>query len=158
MEKVTEWSCLTVNTEKTASVFSENKRNQSEHPHIYVGRRVIKNVEGFKYPGVILDSSLTAKKNTLKKSVVCWNLTSTNFRHIRTSLPTKAVKSHINAVIMSHFLCCTSSCSQAKKTVLNPVRSLYDQAFKMPDKKPQQHHHCNILKKCKMLSFVRHFA
>ncbi len=41
----------------------ENSDHVFQHPNIYVGGQIIRNVEEFKYLGVILDSSLTFKKH-----------------------------------------------------------------------------------------------
>lgn len=60
---------------------------------------------------------------------------------------------YLNSMIMSRFLYCMTSWSQACKTVLEPVHSLYKQAIKIHDKKHRRYHHCPILSKYSILSF-----
>lgn len=65
MGKIAVWlsdSCPTLNTEKTVTLYFSNKRNLSERPNVFVNGQMIKNVEEFKYLGVILDSTLSFKK------------------------------------------------------------------------------------------------
>ena len=55
MRKRNEWlidSCLTLNTEKTVTLYFSNKRNSSERPYVFVNGQMIKRVEEFKYLGV----------------------------------------------------------------------------------------------------------
>ena len=60
MGKIAEWlsdsclsdSCLTLNTEKTVTLYFSNKRNSSERPYVFVNGQMIKRVEEFKYLGV----------------------------------------------------------------------------------------------------------
>ena len=56
-------------------------------------------------------------------------------------------------MILSHFSYCITSWSQASKTTLMPLQSLYKQAIKIFDKKPKQYHHCPILSAHNMLNF-----
>lgn len=73
-------SCLTLNTDKTVTMFFRNRSKQSTIPNIYVDGKKLKNVDEFKYLGLTLDSTLTFKKhikklgNTMKYSIA-------NFRH-----------------------------------------------------------------------------
>lgn len=144
-------SCLTLNTEKTVTMFFHNRFKLNIIPDIYVDGTKLKNVEEFKYLGVILDSTLSFKKhikklgNTVKYSI-------SNFRHIRNSLTVDAAVTYVNAMIMSHLHYCLSSWSQANKTVLRSIDSLYKQALKVLDRRSFQYHHCPILGKYNMLS------
>ena len=116
LEKVTEWlnlSCLTLNTEKTVAMFFSKRRNQNVHPNIYVGGQAIKNVDEFKYLGVILDSTLTFKKH-IKNMCHILKYNIANFRHIRNSLTTEAAKTYLNAMILSYIQHCISYWSQIK--------------------------------------------
>ena len=48
MERVAEWlsdSCLTLNTEKTLTMYFSNARKHNEHPNIFVNGHRINNVE-----------------------------------------------------------------------------------------------------------------
>lgn len=53
---------------------------------------------------------------------------------------------------MSRFLHCMTCWSQACKTALKPVESVYKRAVKI-HKKPRQYHHCPILEKHNLLNF-----
>ena len=75
-----------------------------------------------------------------------------NFRYIRNSLTTEASKTFLNAMIFSHFSYCLVCWSQANKTTLKPLESLYKQAVTIFDKKPKSYHHCKILSKHNMLN------
>ena len=101
--------------------------------------------------GITLDSTLTFKKH-IKKTQNTLKYNIANFRHIRNSLTTQAAKTYLHAVILPYILYCVSSWSQADKTTLNPIRSLYNQALKVMDRKPRRYHHCHILEKHKLLS------
>jgi hypothetical protein len=57
--------------------------------------------------------------NTVKYSIA-------NFRHIRNTSTVDAAKTDVNAMIMSHLHYCMSSWSQAYKTALKSIRSLYN--------------------------------
>lgn len=155
MKQVTQWlqySQLTLNTDKTVTMYFSNTQRNMFFPNIYVNGQMIKNVNEFKYLGVILDPNLTFKSHIKKMShVLKYNLS--NFRHIRNSLTVEASKIYFNAMILSYFHYCISCWSQASKSVLKPIRSLHKQALKILDRKSRQYHHCDILNKYKMLSF-----
>ena len=155
MEKVTQWlqySRLTLNTDKTVTMFFSNKQRKMALPNIYVNGQLIKNVNEFKYLGVTLDSTLTFKSHIKKMSQkLKYNLL--NFKHIRNSLTVEASKTYFNAMILAYCHYCMSCWSQASTSVLKPIRSLHKQALKILDRKSRQYHHCGILNKYKMLSF-----
>lgn len=75
------------------------------------------------------------------------------FKYIRNSLTTEASFMYFNAMIAPHITYCLSCWSQANKTTLKPLRSVYNQALKVLDRKAPCYHHCNILCKYKILSF-----
>lgn len=56
-------------------------------------------------------------------------------------------------MIIPHFRYCMTSWSQACKTALRPLESLYKSSLKVHDKKSRLFHHCHILKKHSILSF-----
>ncbi|KAG5850349.1 hypothetical protein ANANG_G00081360, partial [Anguilla anguilla] len=120
-------------------------------PDICVNGQIIKNVDEFKYLGVTLDPTLDFKKHIKKMdNTLKFNLA--NFRHVRNSLTVEASKTYLNAMILSHFSYCMSSWSQANKTALRPLKSLYKSALKIHDKKTRQYHHCHVLTKYNMLN------
>lgn len=155
MEKVTQWlqySRLTLNTEKTVTMYFSKKQRNTVFPNMYVNGEIIKNVNEFKYLGVILDPTLTFKSHVKKMShTLKYNLS--NFRNIRNSLTVEASKTYFNAMVLSYYNYCISCWSQASASVLKPIRSLHKQALKILDRKSRQYHHCEILNKYKMLSF-----
>lgn len=135
MHKVVEWlhnSCLTLNTEKTVTMFFKNRFKLKECPEVLVNGHAIKNVDEFKYLGVTLDPTLSFKQhvkrlsNTLKFNLI-------NYRYIRNSLTIEASNNYLSAMIVPHFLYCMTSWSQAGKTVLRPLESLYKTALKIHD-------------------------
>lgn len=155
MEKVAEWlqmSCLTLNVDKTVSMLFSNKHKLQQTLEIQVNGQKIKNVNEIKYLGLILDSNLGFKshiKNLGNK--VKFNLM--NYKHIRNSLSTEASNTYLNTMIVPHFLYCMSSWSQACKTSLKPLESLYKRAIKIHDKKSRLYHHCKVQSKYNFLSF-----
>lgn len=155
MQKVVEWlqtSCLTLNVEKTVSMFFSNKRKLHLTQQIQVNGQIIKNVKETKYLGLTLDSNLGFKSHIKKLgNKLKFNLM--NYKHIRNSLTTEASNIYFNAMIVPHLLYCMSSWSQACKTSLKLLESLYKRAIKIHDKKPRQYHHCKVLSKYNILSF-----
>lgn len=155
MQKVAQWlhtSCLTLNVDKTVSMFFSNKRKLQVTQEIQVNGQTIKNVKETKYLGLILDSNLGFKshiKNLSNK--LKFNLM--NYKHIRNSLTTEASNIYLNTMIVPHLLYCMSSWSQACKTSLKLLESLYKRAIKIHDKKPRQYHHCKVQSKYNILSF-----
>lgn len=155
MNKVSDWlynSCLTLNVEKTVTMFFTNRCKLKTYPEIVVNGQKIKYVEQFKYLGVTLDPTLSFRghvkklSNTLKYNLV-------NFRHIRNSL-TFGIK--YMPKCNDHapfFLYCITSWSQACKTVTKPLESLYKSSLKIHAKKPRHYHHCHVLAKYGILSF-----
>lgn len=114
-------------------------------PEVIVNQEKVRVVSDFKYLGIILDSQLSFKKHTKKvANVVKFNLA--NFKHIRSYLSMKAAKLFLHAMIFSHFSYCLTSWSQANKTILQPLESLYKQALKTLDRKCNSYHHCHIIK------------
>ncbi len=59
----------------------------------------------------------------------------------------------MHAMILSHLTYCITSWSQASASTIKALTSFYNQAIKVLDKKPLRSHHCNVLKKCNLLSF-----
>lgn len=155
MSKVSHWlhdSCLTLNVEKTVTMFFTNRFILKTYPEILVNGQLIKHVDKFKYLGVILDSTLSFKGHVKKLcNKLKFNLV--NFRYIRNSLTTEASSTYLNAMIIPHFLYCITSWSQACKTVIKPLESLYKNCLKIHDKKTRYYHHCQILVKYDILSF-----
>lgn len=56
-------------------------------------------------------------------------------------------------MVMSNLTYCLTTWSQANKTTLKPIESLYKQTIKILHKKPQRYHHCNILQKHHLLGW-----
>ena len=155
MNKVSDWlynSCLTLNVEKTVTMFFTNRCKLKSYPDIVVNGQKIKHVEQFKYLGVTLDPTLSFKGHVKKLSnTLKYNLA--NFRYIRNSLTLEASSTYLNAMIKPHFLYCVTSWSQACKTVTKPLELLYKSSLKIHAKKPRHYHHCHVLAKYDILSF-----
>lgn len=162
MSKVSIWltnSCLHLNISKTVCMYFTKQTTVTYDPEVIVNQEKVRVVSDFKYLGIILDSQLSFKKHTKKvANIVKFNLA--NFKHIRSYLSMKAAKLFLHAMIFSHFSYCLTSWSQANKTILQPLESLYKQALKTLDRKGNSYHHCHIIKKHNMFSFenYRHFA
>jgi len=75
------------------------------------------------------------------------------FRYIRNCLTIEATGVYLNAMIVPHFRYCMTSWSQATKTALKPLESLYKTSLKIHDQKSRRFHHCHILVKYQFLSF-----
>ena len=56
-------------------------------------------------------------------------------------------------MILPHLTYCLTSWAQACCTTSKPIQSVYKQALKVLDKKPNSHHHCYILRKHELLSW-----
>ena len=158
MQKISLWlknSHLTLNIDKTVSVFFKNQQNilagQLE-TNITIDGQNILNVDEVKYLGVILDQNLTFKSH-IKKLSNTLKLNISNFRYIRKSLTTEASSTYLNAMIIPHFRYCMTSWSQACRSTLKPLEILYKRSLKVHDQKPRQYHHCRILSKYNILSF-----
>lgn len=115
--------------------------------------RIDKNVEEFKYLGVILDSRLSFRKH-VKKVVKTVNFNIRNFKHIRASLTDKAAVSFLHSMILSHIEYCITSQSYTSFSVIEPIEVCYKRALKFLDKKPLSYHHCQILDKYNLLHFA----
>lgn len=128
MSKVNHWlhdSCLTLNVEKTVTMFFTHQFILKTYPEILVNGQLIKHVDTFKYFGVVLDSTLSFKAHVKKLcNKLKFNLV--NFRCIRNSLTTEASSTYLNALIIPHFLYCITSWSHACKTVVQPLESSQD--------------------------------
>ena len=148
MQNVALWlqnSCLTLNLEKTVTMFFTKRHILKDCPNVSVNGQTIDNVDIFKYLGVTLDPTLSFKKHVKKlRNTLNFNLA--NFRYIRNSLTVEASSMYLNAMIIPHLLYCITSWSQSNKTVLKSLESLYKSALKIHDKKPRRYHHCQILK------------
>lgn len=158
MEKISIWlknSHLTLNVDKTVSMFFTNRRKFSLckiEPKIIIEGQEISRVDQIKYLGVVLDSHLNFKKH-IKKITNTLRINIAHFRYIRNSLTIDAFNLYLNAMIIPHFRYCMTSWSQACKTALRPLESLFKSSLKVHDKKSWLFHHCHILKKHGILSF-----
>lgn len=133
-------------------MYFHKTNNIKEMPSIYVNGEALKNVTEIKYLGLYVDQTLTFKKHIKKvTNTITYNISS--LKHMRNSLTVEAAFTYFNAMIIPHFTYCLTSWSQAKETTLKPLRSVYNQALKALDKKTLSYHHCNILRKYKLLSF-----
>lgn len=145
-------NCLHLNAKKTVCMFFEKRASVTPDPDVYAARERLQVVTECKYLGIILDSTLTFKKQVKKVTqTVKHNLA--NFKYIRNCLNTEAAKLFFNAIIMSHLTYCITSWTQTYDTNLKPIHSVYKQALKVLDKKPIRHHHCNVLDKHNLLSW-----
>uniref|UniRef100_A0A8C6V2B9 Reverse transcriptase domain-containing protein n=1 Tax=Neogobius melanostomus TaxID=47308 RepID=A0A8C6V2B9_9GOBI len=155
MDKISIWlndSCLTLNVSKTATMFFSTKPNKKTYPLITVKGEKIENVNEFRYLGIFLDSRLSFKKHIKKVChTIKYNLFT--FKSIRNSLTIQGAKTYFNAMILPHLLYGVSCWSQANKSTIKPLESLYKQALRILDRKSRQYHHCQILTKYKMLNF-----
>ncbi len=59
----------------------------------------------------------------------------------------------MNSLIFSYFSYCITSWSQAGKSTLRPLYTLYKCALKVFDKKPYKYHHCLIINKYHFFTF-----
>lgn len=154
MVKISEWlnQCsLQLNVSKTVGMFFTKTTNSTANPDIVISGEKLQIVTEFKYLGILIDSKLNFNSHitkTVKK--VKFNLS--NFRFIRNSMSTRAVKMFMHSVIFSHMTYCLTSWSQANHNTLKPIQSLYKQTLKVLDKKPHNFHHCNILSKYNLLN------
>jgi hypothetical protein len=155
IKKVSLWlknSCLTLNLDKTVSMFFRNRSKIQIYPNILIEGQIISNQEQVKYLGVILEPNLGFKKHIKKLSnTIKFNMA--QFRYIRNSLTIEASGVYLNAMIVPHFRYCMTSWSQATKTALKPLESLYKTSLKIHDQKSRRFHHCHILVKYQFLSF-----
>ena len=128
------------------------RRNNTPPPDIFVKGQRVEVVQEFKYLGIILDSNLTFKKQ-IKKTVGSVKRNLRQFRFIRDQLSSEAAKLYLHSFILSHLAYCVTSWSQAVKTAIKPLSTLYKQALKVLDKKPNSYHHCEVIKKHDLLTF-----
>ena len=56
-------------------------------------------------------------------------------------------------MILPHLTYCLTSWTQACCTTIKPIQSVYKQALRVLDWKPNSHHHCYILRKHELLSW-----
>jgi len=94
----------------------------------------IKVVSEFKYLGIILDSKLTFKSQ-IKQVCNRVKFNIANFCFIQSHLSTEAAKMFMYSMVLPHITYCLTTWSQAKKTMLKPLESLYKQTIKIFDKK-----------------------
>lgn len=59
----------------------------------------------------------------------------------------------MHATIFLHMFYCLTCWGQAGDTVIKPLKSLYKQAVKILDKKPNHFHSCRIIEKHNFLNF-----
>ncbi|XP_046707928.1 uncharacterized protein LOC124387560 [Silurus meridionalis] len=155
MVQVSEWlnqSCLKLNVNKTVSMFFSKSNIANNQADIYVTGEKIKSVSEFKYLGIIIDSKLTFKSQ-IKKVCNRVKFNIANFRFIRSNLSLQAAKMFMYSMVMPHMTYCLTTWSQANKTTLKSLESLYKQTIKIVDKKTLRYHHCAILQKHKFLSW-----
>uniref|UniRef100_A0A8C7CP59 Reverse transcriptase domain-containing protein n=1 Tax=Oncorhynchus kisutch TaxID=8019 RepID=A0A8C7CP59_ONCKI len=151
MVQVTKWlsdSCLHLNVKKTVCMFFTKRATDATEPDVYVSGEKLQVVSDFKYLGIILDSNLCVKKVI---QITKFNLA--NFRFIRNCLTTEVAKLYFKSMILPHLTYCLTSWAQACCTKLKPIQSVYKQALKVLDRKPNSHHHCHILRKHELLSW-----
>ncbi len=156
MINVNKWlndSHLVLNVKKTLCMFFTKTHSVIDcDPKMYVSGEII--VSHVKYLGIILDSTLSFKKQVKKVlQITKYNLA--NFRYIivRNCLTTTAAKLYINAMIIPHLTYCMTTWSQAKGTTQKPILFLHKEAYKVLNRKPNTYHHCNILFKYDILSW-----
>ena len=99
----------------------------------------------------MLDSNLTFQKQ-IKKTVGSVKRNLRQFRYIRDQLSTEAAKTYLHSFILLHLSYCVTTWSQANKTTKKPLSTLYKQALKVFDKKPNNFHHCEIIRKHDLLT------
>ncbi len=154
MAKISTWlseSCLTLNISKTACMYFYIRKNGSQ-PDITVKGEKIQTVSHFKYLGITVDSQLSFKKHIKQVcKTVKFNLR--NFTYIGNQPPLDAAKLYMHSMIFSHIAHCITSWSQAGKTTLAPLQTLYKQILKALDKKPSSYHHGNIIQRHELLTF-----
>ena len=95
----------------------------------------------------------TSFKKHVKKVIQITKFNLANFRFIRNCLTTEVAKLYFKSMILPHLTYCLTSWTQACYTTLKPIKSVYKQALKVLDRKPNSHHHCYILRKHELLSW-----
>lgn len=156
MDNVYNWlesSQLQLNISKTVCMYFSKKTNTDSDPNILIQGKKMEVVQEFKYLGITIDSQLGFKQH-VKRIVNRMKFNLSNFRFIRNNLTLEAAKLYFEAMIMSHMSYCITSWALACKTTLKPIETAYKQALKVLDKKPNTHHHCQILKKHERLNWV----
>lgn len=149
MEKISDWmvqSCLTLNLNKTVSMFFSIRDNCQPSPEIVVKGEKLLEVESVTYLGVVLDRTLSFKKH-ISKLIKTVKFSLSQFRYIRNQMSTDAAKLYMHAMIFSHFTYCITTWSLSISTALQPIKSLYKQALKILDKQHVSYHYCNIVEK-----------
>ncbi len=140
MINVNKWlndSNLVLNVKKTVCMFFTKTHSVVDcDPKMCVSGEIIQVVSHVKYLGIILDSTLSFKKQ-VKKVLQITNYNLANFRYIRNCLTTIAAKLYINSMIIPHLTYCMTTWSQVKGTTLKPILSLYKQAYKVLGRKTQ---------------------
>ncbi len=119
---------------------------------IIAGTYTAEEVNEFKYLGITLDPQLKfdVHMKRLSKTVK----TSLNFfRLIRSCLSFKAAHLYLHAMILSHLSSCITAWDMTTHSGTRPLSSLYKQALKILDRKPQKWHHCKIIQKHNLLNF-----
>jgi hypothetical protein len=152
---VSQWlqdNCLTLNYNKTVSMCFSLKNKVLDGFKIKIDQNEIKEVNEFKYLGVIVDSKLKFDSHIKKMSkTIKTNLSC--FRLIRPCISIKAAQMYMHTMILSHMTYCAIIWGQASQSVIKPVMSLYKQTLKVMDQKPMKWHHCQIVQKYDLLSF-----
>uniref|UniRef100_A0A3P9H9W6 Reverse transcriptase domain-containing protein n=1 Tax=Oryzias latipes TaxID=8090 RepID=A0A3P9H9W6_ORYLA len=155
MGHVAKWleqSSLCLNVNKTVAMFFSKTNRKNILADVFVAGKKIDIVEKFEYLGILIDTTFNFKSQIQKVcNRVRFNLS--NFRFIRANLSLQAATMFMHAMILSHMTYCLTTWSQANKSALKPLESLYKQTIKVLDKKPIRHHHCDILQKHKLLSW-----
>ena len=133
-------------------MFFTKRATEATEPDGYVSGEKLQVVSDFKYLAIILDSNLSFKKH-VKKVIQITKFYMANFRFIRNCLTTEVAKLYFKSMILPHLTYCLTSWAQACCTTLKPIQSVYKQALKVLDRKPNSHHHCHILRKHELLSW-----
>ncbi len=130
------------------------KKKEEVHPDILVNGEKLQIVPDFKYLGIILDSHLTFEKH-VRKIVCAVTPELRNFKFIWSQLSIEASRVFLNSLILffSNFSYCITSWSQAGKSTLRPLYTLYKCALKVFDKKPNRYHHCLTINKYNFFYF-----
>lgn len=155
MVNVNNWlseSQLCLNMKKTVCMYFTKSNSTSDNPGVFVAGEPIQVVSQFKCLGIILDSTLSFKKQVKRVTQTAkYNLS--NFRFMRNCLTSTVALHYMNAMIISHLMYCMTIWTHAKSTTMKPILSLYKQALKVLDRKPHTYHHCHILSKYRILSW-----
>lgn len=135
---------LVLNFTKTVSMcFSIKKLDLKGRFNVNIQNKQINPVTEFKYLGLVLDPQLKFDKH-IKKIFKTTQSNLNCFKLIRSFIPHQAALLYMHAMIFSHISYCMTAWAQATPTATKCIRSVYNRAIKIMDKKPIRHHHCII--------------